>query len=126
MNKLVKTVSFILIVFVVACFGLFRFRIGRFLSPPDKTGGDRFVISEMQTAEGEIGAIDSDRGILTLKDGSQTVIVGFDDTTQIMEQGRFVRSNRLASGAKVRVRYRSESGKKRARYIDLDADNISR
>ena len=126
MNKLIKIVGVILITFILASFVLFRFRIGHPLSPPNKTGDDRFGISEMQTVQGEIGTIDPDMGILTLKDGSHIVIVGFDDTTQIVEQGRFVRPNRLFSGSKIRVKYRSESGKNRARYIDLDTGDISR
>ena len=125
MNKLVKIVSFILIAFVAASFVLFRFRIGHPLTPPNKVRDGRFEVSEMQTAEGEIGAIDSNTGTLTLKDGSQIVVLGFDDKTEIVEQGRFVRANRLSSGAKIRVRYHLESGRNLARYIDLGASDIS-
>src|SRR5215470_2959657 len=67
---------------------LFRMHIGDAPAPPSPPQSS--MNSDVQTAEGQIGTVDTDTKTLILVDGDKQVTFDFDDRTAIVESGHAV------------------------------------
>jgi hypothetical protein len=119
MNKLARTIIVILIAFALASLSIYWSRIGSEAPAPQPSDPDRAIISEVKTAEGQIGAVDPGSKTLILIDGDEEVIFAFDERTAIVESGRVVQPNSIQRGASATVRYTQRGGKNWARKIEL-------
>jgi hypothetical protein len=123
MNKLIRIIVIILFAFALASLLIVRLRIG---DAPAPAGPPQSAInSDVQTVEGQIGAVDTDTKTLTLVDGDKQVTFAFDERTAIIESGHAVPPASITQGAAASVRYSQRGGKNWARKIELLTDTPS-
>lgn len=119
MNKPARFIIVILAAFALASLSLYWSRMGGVAPAPPQSEPARAIISEVKTAEGQIGAVDPGSNTLVLIDGSGEVVFAFDERTAIVESGRPVQPNSIRRGAAATVRYTQRGGKNWARKIEL-------
>ena len=122
MSKLIRIIVTILLAFALASLLIFRLRIGD--APPTEQPSAA-INSDVQTAEGQIGAVDTDTKTVTLVDGDKQVTFDFDERTAIVESGHSVLPAKIPQGASASVRYTQRAGKNWARKIELLTDTPS-
>ena len=115
MSKLIRIIVIILFAFALASLLIFRLRI------TDAPAGlpQPAINSDVQTAEGQIGTVDTDTRTLTLVDGDKQVTFDFDERTAIVESDHSVPPTKIPQGAAASVRYTQRGGKNWARKIEL-------
>ena len=115
MSKLIRIIVIILIAFALASLLIFRLRMTDAPAGPEQSA----INTDVQTVEGQIGAVDTDTRTLTLVDGDKQVTFDFDERTAIVESGRSVPPAKIPQGAAASVRYTQRGGKNWARKIEL-------
>jgi Cu/Ag efflux protein CusF len=118
MSKLIRIILIILLAFALASLLIFRLRIGDAPAGPTPAA----INSDVQTAEGQIGIVDTDTKTVTLVDGDKQVTFDFDERTAIVESGHAVLPAKIPQGAAASVRYTQRGGKNWARKIELLTD----
>ena len=118
MSKLLRIILAILFAFALASLLIFRLRIGDAPADPPTAA----INSDVQTVEGQIGAVDTDTKTVTLVDGDKQVTFDFDERTAIVESGHAVLPAKITQGASASVRYTQRGGKNWARKIELLTD----
>ena len=121
MSKLLRIIVIILLAFALSSLLIFRLRIGDSPTLPVQT--QSAINSDVQTAEGQVGAVNTDKRTLTLVDGDKEVIFAFDERTTIVESGRAVPPASIPNGAAASVRYSERGGRNWARKIEILADH---
>ena len=120
MSKLFRIIIIILLAFALASLLIFRLRLGdapALPGPPQPS-----MNADVQTAEGQIGTVDTDTRTLILVDGDKQVTFDFDERTAIIESGHAVPPAKIPQGASASVRYTQRGGKNWARKIELLTD----
>src|SRR5918911_3371048 len=115
MTKLIRIIVIILLAFALASLLIFRLRMTDAPAGPAQSA----INSDVQTAEGQIGTVDTDTQTLTLVDGDKQVTFDFDERTAIVESGRAVAPAKIPQGVPASVRYTQRGGKNWARKIEL-------
>ncbi len=115
MSKLIRIIVIILLAFALASLLIFRLR----MTDPPAGPAQSAINSDVQTAEGQIGTVDTDTRTLTLVDGDKQVTFDFDERTAIVESGHSVLPTKIPQGAAASVRYTQRGGKNWARKIEL-------
>ena len=115
MSKLIRIIVIILIAFALASLLIFRLRMSDAPAGPAQSA----INTDVQTVEGQIGAVDTDTRTLTLVDGDTQVTFDFDERTAIVESGHAVPPAKITQGAPASVRYTQRGGKNWARKIEL-------
>jgi hypothetical protein len=111
MKKLIKVISVIMAVFLLASLGLYRMQFqGR--TEPSTTLATKL-------AQGQISEIDNDAKTLLLMNDRQLMRFSFDDKTAISVAGHFVQPMSIPSGTRVTVKYWSAGDRNWAREILL-------
>lgn len=122
MSKLIRIIVLILLAFALSSLLIFRLRIDD--APPPAVPPST-LNPEIQTAEGQIGTVDTDTKTVTLVDGDKKVTFDFDERTAIVESGHAVPPAAIPQGAAASVRYTQRGGKNWARKIELLNDTPS-
>jgi hypothetical protein len=123
MSKLLRIIVLIFLAFMLASLLIFRLHIGD--APAPHSPPQSPLNSDVQTVEGQIGAVDTDTKTLTLVDGDKQVTFDFDERTAIVESGHAVLPAKIPQGASASVRYTQRGGKNWARKIELLTDTPS-
>jgi len=118
MNKLIRIFITILMAFALSSLLIYRLRLGD-TPAPQLAEPERSIKSEIKTADGQIGVVDTGASTLTLIDGSQEVTFIFDGRTAIVESGHAVKPASIPQGAPATVKYTQRGGKNWARKIEL-------
>ncbi|HMG35330.1 MAG TPA: hypothetical protein VKM94_15430 [Blastocatellia bacterium] len=116
MRRLIVIICVLLSAFAVASLFLYRTRVG---GSHDQPASRRSIVSEVNTAEGQVEAVDVDSGTLKLNAGDQEVVFTFDDRTAILQSGHTIPPASLEAGTGVTVKYTKRGGKNWARRIEL-------
>ena len=115
MSRLFLIIAIICIAFALASLLTYRLHSRDAKAPPPPAAID----AEVQTTEGQIGSVDTDKQTLTLVDGDRLVIFEFDERTAIVEAGHAVQPALIPQGAPASVRYSRRGDKNWARKIEL-------
>lgn len=118
MKKLIKVISVIMAVFLLASLGLYRMQFQRRKLPPQGRAEPSTILAT-KLAEGQISEIDNDAKTLLLMSDRQLMQFSFDDKTAISVAGHFVQPMSIPSGTRVTVKYWSTGDKNWAREILL-------
>ena len=121
MSKLIRIIIILLIAFALASLLIYRLRITDAPAGPTQPA----INSDVETAEGQIGTVDTDTRTLTLVDGDRQVTFDFDERTAIVESGHSVSPAKIPQGAAASVRYSQRGGKNWARKIELLSAPVS-
>ena len=116
MGKLVRTICIIIAGFTLASLCVYRLRLGH----GSRNGYTRLPSPAVMETEGEVSEVDEDGGRLVLTtDGDRTVVVIFDQGTDITDAGETALPSAITPGAVATVRYTRQNGRNRARSIWL-------
>jgi hypothetical protein len=121
MNKTARIVFLILAAFALSSLAIYRLRVGGGKPAAHQRDPGRTIRAATKTIEGQIDSVDPDAGIITLNDGTETVILVLDERTEIVAAGRIVEPDSLTSGAAATVKYTQRRGRNLARKIELIA-----
>ena len=119
MNKLVRTLSIILIAFALSSLVVYRLRLSSTLPRSRQSTPAPGLVEETTIIEGEIQTVDPGSRTLTLLNEGEEVMLAFDERTSIVESGRPIKPASIASGTSATVKYAQRAGKKWARRIEL-------
>jgi hypothetical protein len=120
MKKLIKIISVIMTLFILASLCLYRIQFHR-ATIQNYGRVENVTPFETKLVEGQISEIDNDAKTILLMNENQSISLSFDDKTTISAAGHFVQPMTIPSGARVTVRYWSKGNRNWAKEIFLMA-----
>jgi hypothetical protein len=118
MKKLIKIISVIMTLFILASLCLYRIQFHR--TNTQNPGHTEPVIPfETKLVQGQISEIDNDTKTILLTNDHQLISFSFDDKTMISAAGHFVQPITIPSGTRVTVKYWTKDNRNWAKEILL-------
>jgi hypothetical protein len=118
MKKLIKIISVIMALFILASLCLYRIQFHR-AKGQNQGRTEPVTPFETKLAQGQISEIDNDTKTILVMNDNQLISFSYDDKTAISAAGHFVQPMAITSGTRVTVRYWSKGNKNWAKEILL-------
>jgi hypothetical protein len=118
MKKLIKIISVIMTLFILASLCLYRIQFHR-ANTQNQRPVETITPFETKLVQGQISEIDNDAKTILLLNDNQSISLSFDDKTMISAAGHFVQPITIPSGTRVTVKYWSKGNRNWAKEIFL-------